>query len=244
MNDTMNKRRFFTVYLCGGIFMTGMMLAGCGSTPSTSRQNLETYSRSKNGALFVKIESDTYTIKQGDQVEISVWGYSEFNTTGIVREGGMITVPLVGDIHAEGNTKEEFLSELRTKLSQYIQGNADITVTISSLTKQRVAVWGAVIHQENYPVVGEVSLVEILASAGGATADSDLHHVKIIRAGNPGKPIVVDVENYMENGDTDAIPKVRAGDTVFVPTKDNVVRDFSGFFQDAVILFGFFRAFY
>ncbi|MBI3788508.1 MAG: polysaccharide biosynthesis/export family protein [Ignavibacteriales bacterium] len=230
--------------LLWSVAIAAVLVQGCSRESSIVRSNQASYSRSNKGSLFVKMQSNIYLIKQGDQIEISVWGYPEFNTTTMVKEGGVITIPLIGEVRAEGVSKEQFSEQVRAKLSQYIQGDAKIAISISSLTTQRVAVLGAVVRQENYPVVGEVSLIEILSSAGGATADSDLHRVKIIHSGNAEDPMIVDVAEYMENGPTEAIPMVRPGDTVFVPKKENVVREFSDFLRDAVLLFGFFRVFY
>lgn len=221
-----------------------ILLIGCASETTVTRGTLQSYSRSEKGTLFVRMQAESYTVRQGDQVDVTVWGYPEFNTSTIVKEGGMINIPLVGEIRAEGSSKEQLSERLQARLSQYIQGEIKISVSISSLTSQRVAVLGAVTRQENYPVVGEVSLIEILSSAGGATPESDLHRVKIIRFANSEEPTVVDVAELMENGATTALPMVRPGDTVFVPKKENAVREFSDFLRDVVLLFGFFRVFY
>lgn len=190
------------------------------------------------------MQSGSYPIKEGDQIQITVWGYPEFNTTTTVKDGGLVNIPLVGDIKAEGESKELFSNEVRSKLAQYIKGDVKVNVSVSSLTAQRVAVLGAVVRQENYPIVGQVSLIEVLSSAGGTTPESDLHRIKIIRNGNSEDPIIVDVEAYVESGSTEGIPYVRPGDTIFVPKKENVMREFSDFLRDVVLLFGFFRVFY
>ncbi|MBI3111312.1 MAG: polysaccharide biosynthesis/export family protein [Ignavibacteriales bacterium] len=227
-----------------GFILSLMLLVGCAGEAPVTRSTLQSYSRSEKGTLFVRMQSESYAVRQGDQVDITVWGYPEFNTSTLVKEGGMINIPLVGEVRAEGSSKEQLTERLQARLSQYIQGEFKIGVSISSLTSQRVAVLGAVTRQENYPVVGEVSLIEILSSAGGATPESDLHRVKIIRFANIEEPIVVDVAELMDNGTTTTLPMVRPGDTVFVPKKENAVREFSDFLRDVVLLFGFFRVFY
>lgn len=220
------------------------LASGCAQETTLSRSTPQTYSRSGRGSLFVKMSAGTYPIKQGDQIDVTVWGYPEFNTKTIVKDGGIVTIPLVGDIKAEGSSKEQFSDDVRSKLSQYIKGDVKVNVSVSSLTTQRIAVLGAVVRQDNYPIAGSVSLIEALSGAGGTTAESDLHHVKIIRNGGLDEPVIVDVEDYIENGTTDAMPTVQPGDAVFVPKKENAVRDLSDFLRDVVLLFGFFRVFY
>ena len=52
--------------------------------------------------------------------------------------------------------------------------------------------------------------------------------------------IEIDLARHLERGDIDNIPKVKSGDTVFIPTEENVVRDLSDFLRDVLLLFGFF----
>jgi len=176
-------------------------------------------------------------------MQISVWGYPEYNATGNVKEGGSIAVPLIGELPAAGLTKEQFSDRLRQKLAEYIQGEVKLTVTVSSGVAQKVAVLGAVSRQETYAILNDVSILEILSTAGGTTPESDLRHIKILRRGATREPVEVDLTSYIENGNIEALPLIRPGDTVFVPKKGNVVRELSDFMRDAIFIFGFFRVF-
>src|SRR5438552_3502884 len=73
-----------------------------------------------------------------------------------------------------------------------------------------------------------------------AQPEADLRHVKIIRAGRNEDPVEVDLATALENGTVEGLPRVRPGDTVFVPKTENAVKQFSDFLRDAVLLFGFF----
>ncbi|HWP82721.1 MAG TPA: polysaccharide biosynthesis/export family protein [Bacteroidota bacterium] len=227
-------------------FLISLLIhTGCGS--SKVMQESSAVSRSSAGALGetgVKTENKTSVIKSGDHIEITVWGYTEFNTKGTVTEEGFITIPLIGDIKAEGLTKDQLLKELRSNLADYIQGESRITISITSPSNQRITVLGAVTRQDNYPVTAEVSLLEVLSAAGGGTPEADLHHIRVLRNGNGENAIVVNLAWFIENGRAENMPKVRPGDTVFVPKKENFVREFSEFLRDAVLVFGFFRVFY
>ncbi|MGH2568864.1 MAG: polysaccharide biosynthesis/export family protein, partial [Bacteroidota bacterium] len=165
----MNKRKLL-------IFWAVLLLAsGCASEREVTTNVSAERSRSATGAIFVKMHAESYIIRQGDAIELSVWGYPEFNISTTVKKGGTILIPLIGEVRAEGKTKEQFLELLSSQLSQYIQGEPRVSISVSSPTLQRVAVLGAVVRQDNYPVTGDVSLVEILSTAGGTTAESDLH---------------------------------------------------------------------
>jgi hypothetical protein len=49
----------------------------------------------------------------------------------------------------------------------YSEFNTKVNISISALTEQRVVVLVTATRQDNYPVVGEVSLLDVLSLAGG-----------------------------------------------------------------------------
>jgi len=178
-------------------------------------------------------------IKPGDQVQVMVWGHPEFNTTTTVKNYGTISVPLVGDVIAEGLSENQLASTLNQRLSEYIRG--DVRVTISHVSMDnRISVMGAVNKQGNYSTLGDMSLVEVIADAGGTSTDADLRHVKIYRKGRTKDAVEVNLQKYLENGTVEDVPEVRPGDTVFVPAEENIIREIASYGQDILVLFGFF----
>ena len=226
------------------IFFLGMGLffwIGCSSSDETAQNNSSQTVRSASRPIEAEVQADNYIIRQSDTVEVSVWGYPEFNTKASVKETGAVTIPLLGEINVAGFTKEQFTQQLKKKLSVYIQGDVKLTIMVASTLTQKVTVLGEVTKQQNYALTTDATLIEILSDAGGTTENSDLHQVKILRGGMNRQPIVVDLARYMENGNLDAIPIVHPGDTIFVPKKENIIRELSDFMRDAIFVFGFFR---
>lgn len=182
-----------------------------------------------------------YIIAKGDQLLVTVWGYSEFTTTSTVKDNGLFTMPLLGDMKAGGLTKEEFISSLQKRLAEYIQGEIRITVTVLSSLGQRVTVLGAVLRPDNYPVSTDISLLELLSMAGGYLPDARLSKIKIFHKEKGTPPTPVDLDYYLDRSDIENIPKVKSGDIVFVPKQENVVAEFGEFFRDVAFLFTLFR---
>jgi protein involved in polysaccharide export with SLBB domain len=101
-------------------------------------------------------------------------------------------------------------------------------------------------NQGNFQVNNELSLLDVLSKAGGWTEFADLRYIKITRQSTSGSKayiLVADLTAYMETGDPRGLPVVRPGDLVFVPKKENYVREFGSFLQEVFLLFGFFRIF-
>jgi hypothetical protein len=104
-------------------------------------------------------------------------------------------------------------------------------------------VLGAIPRQGSFPANTEYSLVEVISLAGGWSDLADFSRIRITRGAATGfeRPVMeADLTNFLETGDVKGIPVVRPGDIVFVPKKENYVREFSEFARDVFLLFGFF----
>lgn len=209
-----------------------------------SNNSTEPSLHQRDGSILVKMQSSVYVVKKGDLIELSVLGYPEFQTSTTVKESGAIIVPLLGEIQASGLTKQQLTDIIRKKLSEFVKGEPEITIGISNPANQKISVLGAVTRQDNYPVTGELSLLEVLSTAGGPTIEADLSRVRILYNGNTNDQQEVDLSTYLELGNTEGVPKVQPGDVVYVPKKENIVREFSEFLRDAVFIFGAFRLLY
>jgi polysaccharide export outer membrane protein len=193
----------------------------------------------------VTAAAETTRITVGDSVGFSIWSYPEFNTRAIVRRSGYITVTLIGEMMVVGYTKEEFTAALRQKLAEYIQGEIRLFVEITS-PLPKIIVLGTVPRQANFPTNIDMPLLELLSNVGGWTDESDLRHVRISRQRTPeskGGTFEVNVESYLESGDLQSLPFISPGDVVYVPRKENAVRQTAEYLRDAFLLFGFFRLF-
>ncbi len=229
------------------------VLIGCESDPVLTRPNYnsnpyyssqsgidpKSNSGSLNNASVINKMEKKDLIKPGDQVQVMVWGYPEFNTTTTVKEYGTVTIPLVGEVVAAGLTQDEFAKSVKERLSEYVKGDPRVTISHIAMNR-RISVMGAVTKQDNYPVINDESLIEIIAAAGGPAPGADLQHVKIFRNGERKNVLDVDLTQHLENGDMADLPKVRPGDMVFVPKKENLMRQLSDYARDVLVLFGFF----
>lgn len=189
----------------------------------------------------VYAQGNEYIIGKGDELLVTVFGYNEFTTTATVKDNSMITIPLIGDMPAAGKTKQEFIADLKKKLAEYIQGDINVTVTVLSSIGQRATILGAVTRPDNYPISSEVTLLELVSMAGGYTADARLSKIKIFHKEKLQPPTDVDLDDYLERADIESMPRIKAGDIVFVPRQENVVKEFGEFFRDVAFLFTLFR---
>lgn len=191
------------------------------------------------------LESENqYVIRPGDEIEILVWEQPSFNTLTTVSRLGTIAIPLVGEISVAGLTQAELKRDLEGKLAEYIRDEINLTISIRNTDTLIVSVLGMVENPDNYPVIDQTSIFRILSTAGGTTEDANLKKVKLYRLAGPEDYVTLDLFEYLETGQMNSSAiLVRPGDIIYVPKKENAVREMSEFLRDVIILFGIFRVF-
>jgi polysaccharide export outer membrane protein len=222
------------------LFIGGIVYSGCATYPSVMENSEIIQKTNPTTQQNVNAQSPRYIFRPGDQLRITIRGYPEFDTTATVAEDGNIFIRLIGDLHAAGWSREQLIDSIKIKLSVYIKTDVYPSIALLNTLEQKVAVLGAVARQDNYLIPTEVTVLQILAMAGGATAESDLHHIKIFRNGDSGNVEEIDITNYISSGRINEMPLIKPGDTVYVPREENIIRELSSFFRDTIFLFTLF----
>lgn len=233
MNLTMNHILFWCTL--------PFLIAVFQSCATNQNAQSEPYRPSVNADPTPISQDSTYEIKIGDEIEILVWEESNFNTLTTVSNMGTIAIPLIGEVKAHGLTHSEFKQNLSEQLAKYIKGEINLTVSIRSTGDMLVSVFGRVSRPDNYPIVDQTSIFEVLSMAGGTSEDANIREVKIYRKNSNPHYTTLDLTDVLESGERPATTMVYPGDTVYVPRKENAVREMSEFLRDVVLLFGIFR---
>jgi polysaccharide export outer membrane protein len=238
-------RRFKNLYgRTGYMLMIGFIIALQGCIHTEAVQNDEELQQQmmasalENNAVLV---DDSYRVKTGDEIEILVWEHSNFDTQTTVSSLGTISIPLIGEVNVSGLTQPDLYNLIQHELSQYIRGEINLTINIRSSENLLVSIFGLVRNPNNYPLIEETSLFEVISSAGGTAENANIRNIKIYRKnGNPNF-IDVDLTQYLESGNMSSDRLlVYPGDIVYVPQKNNAVREMGDFLRDVVLLFGIF----
>lgn len=153
-----------------------------------------------------------YRIAAGDTLDVVVWREEQISGPAQVRPDGMITVPLAGDLHADGLTPEELATQIQGVLSRFID-SPNVVVRVSAMGSRRFFVMGNVKTPGMYDLRAGQTLVQALAVAGGFTEFANHGHVKVIRTG--AKPMERDYDAIVAG----AVPDVplEPNDTIVVP---------------------------
>jgi polysaccharide export outer membrane protein len=157
-----------------------------------------------------------YRLVPGDKLRIEVYRDAQLSQSLQVRPDGKITLPLVGDIPAEGRTSAELRDALVTSLKDY-NTNPVVTVIVVETVPPVFYVMGEVNAPGTFQIKGQISAVQALAMAGGFIDFAKTKNIKILRKGARGAPENVRF-NYKEAAEGRG-PAVfmQPGDTIIVP---------------------------
>jgi polysaccharide export outer membrane protein len=158
--------------------------------------------------------SPDYRIVPGDKLRIEVYKDTQLSQALQVRPDGKITLPLIGDVVAEGRTATELRDALATSLREY--NNSPVTVIITETVPPVFYVMGEVKNPGTLPLKGQISAVQALAMAGGFTEFAKKGDIVIQRKTSAGISNVKFNYNDAVKGKV-AMEYLKPGDTVIVP---------------------------
>lgn len=163
-------------------------------------------------------QEDSYRIGKNDVLQISFWQEPDLNSEIRVGEDGKITLPVIGDITAEGITTSELAKIIVKQISFYNPGISQATVVVIGYNSQTIALTGAVNSPGNFNFERIPNLLDVIRQAGGATPEADLSSVTIIRQENDKvKLIRVDLLKHIRDSNLAGLPKLKAKDLIDVP---------------------------
>jgi polysaccharide export outer membrane protein len=162
------------------------------------------------------LQVNDYRIGPKDLLEITVFGLPELTQTVRVAEDGSITMSLLGKVEVAGLTAQELEKKLASILDKQYTKEARVTVFIREY--QKVSVIGAVGRPGQYELVGPTTLLQVIAQAGGLTAQA-MNELFVYRLGKDGKPtrIAIMVEEWMIKGNQDLNFELQPKDVISVP---------------------------
>ena len=135
----------------------------------------QTNDRIRSRSMVIsKIEPHDYIIGSGDVLAIQVFDIPELSGDVRVSQTGSIGVPLVPvRLHVTGLTE----TQAQQKIAEVLEANGlvshpQVTVSLKERKSKPITVVGAVAHPMVYQADGPVTLVEVLAQAGGIANDA------------------------------------------------------------------------
>ena len=157
--------RFISVALVIGL------LAGLVSCFAPSQEIIEEASNSNKDFL----------LGPEDVLDIVVWKNEDLSQKGVViRPDGKISMPLIGEVQANGRTANQLASQIASRLKEY-KDNPVVTVGVKEVNSYYVYVLGEVAKPGKYQLKSHATVLQAVAIASGFTNYASKNKMKVIR---------------------------------------------------------------
>jgi polysaccharide biosynthesis/export protein len=164
-------------------------------------------------AVRPAVDPKVYIIGEADLLHVNVYKEPELTQNTIVRPDGMITVGFVNDVKVSGKTPLEVQQELTDTLKPYLV-DPQVTVTVVDVRSKVVYVTGAVQRPDAYPLLAPMTVLQLLAKAGGTTIYAERKRIFVLR--NQEK-IPFPYNDLMKGKKSAKDIQLQPGDTIVVP---------------------------
>ena len=139
------------------------------------------------------------------------------STDVMVRPDGNITLPLLNDIHAAGLTPEQLRERILVEARRYIEDPSP-TVVVKEINSRKVFITGMVEKPGPYPIAAPMTVLQLIAIAGGLKEFADDKKILVMRTEN-GRQLAYsfDYRELLKGKNLRQNIDLKPGDTVVVP---------------------------
>jgi len=159
-----------------------------------------------------------YRIGIGDLLNISVWQQKELSQDAVpVRPDGMISLPILRDVRAEGLTCGQLADRLTELLKVYVT-SPTVTVVVKEVNSLTIYVMGQVKSSGALVLKNKIRLLQAISMAGGFTPFAHPSDMVVLRKdGARERRIPVNYDRIVSGKSPEQNIQLQGGDTVVVP---------------------------
>lgn len=146
-----------------------------------------------------------YRLQTGDELAIAVFGQPDLSGKFAIDGAGNLSLPLVGTVHAEGQTQPGLQDSLVEALKAFL---VSPKVTVQVTVFRPFYILGEVNKPGSYPFNAGITVRQAVATAGGYTKRARTGTVEVFHAGQTDKDATEAPEDYLlQPGDTVQVGK-------------------------------------
>jgi polysaccharide export outer membrane protein len=159
------------------------------------------------------VDQEKYQIGPEDLLFIRVWREPDFTLAVAVRPDGKITMPLIGEVRAAGQSPLQLTAALKLLLTEYLN-NPDVSVFVTEVRSKKFYIDGEVNRPGSFALVTPTTVLEALSRSGGFREFANSKKIRVLRGGQ------IHHFNYKEVTNGKRLEQniaVESGDHIIVP---------------------------
>jgi polysaccharide biosynthesis/export protein len=157
-----------------------------------------------------------------DVLEVTVWRNQDLSRTVVIRPDGMISLPLIGDVHASGFTAAQVADRIAKRLTEFKE-NPSVSVSVREVNSYFIYVTGEVTRAGKYPLKSFATVLQGVSLAGGFTPFASKNKMVVVRTVKNGNGeehqirIPIRYDDLVKGDGQIGNFTLMSGDTIVVP---------------------------
>jgi polysaccharide export outer membrane protein len=157
--------------------------------------------------------ASAYVIGPLDLLMVKVWNNPNLSGMVAVAPDGMVSLPLIGEVKADGLTAAQLKETLTQRLGEYLN-NPEVDATVAKINSKRYFVYGGVLRGGEFPLIQETTIMDALSGVGGFREFANTKKIYILR-GN--QKLNFNYKDVSKGKNTEQNILLQNGDRIFVP---------------------------
>jgi len=159
------------------------------------------------------VDPKTFIIGAEDMLVVRVWREPELSGQFMVRPDGKISLPLVNEVQAAGQTPEQLTASIAQGLSKFMN-HPEVAVVVSQVNSRKYYIQGEVGRPGAYPLVVPTTVLEALSNAAGFREFANTKKIVILRNGK--ERLLFNYKEVTKGKHTDQNILLQPGDQIIV----------------------------
>ena len=158
-----------------------------------------------------------YVVGAGDVLGIVFWRDRDLTADVVVRPDGKISLALLNDVEVAGLTPDQVRERIVGRAREFVD-DPNATVIVKQINSRKVFITGQVERPGTYPLTQPVTVLQLIAVAGGLREFANASDIVVVRLENGRQATFPFNYNDLKNRRNLAQNiELKPGDTVIVP---------------------------
>ena len=143
--------------------------------PVSARAALQGAQQTAGSQPPAPVAAEDYVIGADDVLSVVFWREKELSVDAVVRPDGKISLPLMNEVMAAGLTPEQLRDRITKQASAFVK-DPQATVVVKEINSRKVYITGQVEKPGAYPLTTRLSVMQLIAMAGGLRIRQERPH--------------------------------------------------------------------
>lgn len=166
-------------------FVVAMLIGACLLSACQTPYTIEEVTIEPEVTESLRRFERVYALSPGDAVDVLVRGNDAVSRSVVIRPDGFLSLPLLGDVRAEGRAVPELTEELTVLFSERLR-DPEVTVIATQVREPMVYVLGEVQQPQPVPHRSAHTAAQAISVCGGFNLTAHKRAVAIIRLTEEG----------------------------------------------------------